>query len=92
MKKIEAFITSLGDYNHLFIGLLVMICCSIIPALLPFSATAVSFFYLGKEHRTYIGRGELKSLQMNKWSRHDRRQTILLWVGVWLYVLVFNLI
>ena len=91
MDKIKTFVNGLGDYNHLFIGLVVMVCCSIIPALLHFAATFVSAFYLGKEHRTYIGMGELRSFQMNMWSRHDRRQTIFVWVGVWLYVLLFNL-
>ena len=90
-KRIEKFITGLGYFNHMFIGLVIMVVCSIIPALLPFAATFVSAFYLGKEHRNYIYLGQLASFQINKWSKHDRKQTILVWIAVWLYVLGFNL-
>ena len=93
MLKIENFINSLGDFNHMFIGLILMVVCSIVPALLPFAATFVSAFYFGKETGSYISRfGELGSFQINKWSKHDRRQTIFVWVAVWLYTLVFNIL
>lgn len=90
LKYIEKFINGLGDFNHMVIGLGVMVVCSIIPALLPFAATFISAFYLGKEHRSYIHLGELGSFQINKWSKHDRRQTIFVWIAVWLYVFGFT--
>ena len=92
MKRIEKFINGLGDYNHLFIGLVIMIAVFLtFPNLLYYTATFISAFYYGKEHRTYIKLGELNSLNINKWRRHDRRQTVLLWVGVWAYAFFFNL-
>jgi|TARA_R110000796_G_C14549676_1_gene433695 hypothetical protein len=92
MKKIIDFINNLGDYNHLFIGLIIMIAVSFtFPNLLYYASTFISAFYLGKEHKTYIKLGELGSFQINKWERHDRRQTIFVWVGVWSYAFFFSL-
>ena len=68
-----------------------MMATVILPSMLAYFAVAISFFYYGKEHRTYIKLGELNSLNINKWQRHDRRQTVLLWVGVWAYAFFFNL-
>ena len=90
MKHIENFINGLGDYNHLFIGIIIMFVVSVIqPSLLTHSATFISAFYLGKEHWTYIRLGELGSFNMFKWQPHDRMQTIYVWAGVWFYVLMF---
>jgi hypothetical protein len=92
LKKIEKFINSLGDFNHLFISMIIMIAVTIIqPNLLPYAATFLSAFYLGKEHWTYIRLGELGSFNMMKWASHDRNQTLYLWFGVWAYALLFDI-
>lgn len=88
-KKIEKFITGLGDFNHAFVTLLLMIIVSGTFILLANIEVAVyvsaiigyglSAFYYGKEHWTYIKLGELKSLNPNNWHKHDRRQTMFVW-------------
>lgn len=82
---IEKWITSLGDWNHAFIVLIGIWPVAVIFHLLGFSfeqsmflsSTAWSFFYYGKEHRTYSygGRTLLNSLNPFFWEAHDRNQT-----------------
>ena len=91
LEIMEKYINKLGDFNHAFIGLSVQIAISMIcPNLLHYTATSVSFLYLGKEHQTYIRLGNLKSFNFMLWQPHDRRQTIYLWIAVWGYPFIFN--
>lgn len=91
LKILEKFIDGLGDFNHAFIGLIGMIIMSLlIPFLVYPLAIAFSFFYLGKEHWTYIRLGNLKSLNMMLWAPHDRNQTIYLWAAVWGYAVAYD--
>ena len=92
IKWTEKAIKWLGDFNHLFIGIVIMVIVSVIqPNLLPYAATFISAFYLGKEHWTYIHLGELGSFNMMKWASHDRLQTFYVWFGVWGYALLFDI-
>ena len=93
MLKIKTFINGLGDFNHLFIGMLIMIVVSVVaPLFLAYAATFISAFYWGKEHRSFIRLGELQSLNPMNWANHDRNQTFYVWAGVWGYAIAYNLV
>lgn len=93
LKKIKKIISELGDFNHLFVGMLIMILVSVVaPLFLGYAATFVSAFYWGKEHWTFIRLGELKSLNPMNWSSHDRNQTLYVWAGVWGYTIAYNVL
>jgi len=94
---LNKLINSFGDWNHAFVATVSIFIISLlafagadIRLFLYFVATAFSFLYLGKEHQSYIKLGEIGSFFINNWKRHDRRQTILMWVCVWLYAFIFN--
>lgn len=102
MKSIEKFINGLGDFNHLAIvsvvsfivtGVLYIVgafhLAAMVAAVLGFG---FSCFYYGKEHWTYIKLGELKSLNPNNWHRHDRRQTIFVWIFAAIYPILVSMI
>lgn len=82
-----------GDFNHAIIGLILMGLASLLKYFTDVDihkqiAFMVSFFYLGKEHGAYSYLGEIASFNMLKWSKHDRNQTILVWISVWVYYLL----
>lgn len=96
-EKINNFIYRLGDFNHMFVGLVIMLLFSCLVFIsksfapyLYFVATFITGFYYGKEHWTFIRLGELPSLNPKNWSKHDRNQSYYVWIAVWVYAIVFN--
>lgn len=102
LKKIEKFITSLGDFNHLAVVLLVQVIItgilyitgafSLAPSAAAILGFGFSMFYYGKEHWTYIRLGELASLNPNNWQPHDRKQTIYVWLSAIVYPIILSVI
>ena len=92
------FIDDLGDWNHAFIGVGSMFIISLIgftgwafiTTIIYFMAFALTFFYLGKEYQEHIRLGVLKAFYINLWTRHNRRQSIIVWSGVWLYAVIYD--
>lgn len=93
IKKIEDFISGLGDFNHLFVGLCVMVLVSFLaPQFIAYAAMFVSAFYYGKEVGSHAKLGEIPALNPKNWASHDRNQTFYVWAGVWIYTITFNVL
>lgn len=98
-KKFIDFVNGLGDWNHLFIGVMSQLVLSLIgftgwefiTVIIYFTAAFFTVWYLSKEYHSYVGRlGYVKAIFMSLWERHDRRQSIIAWSGFWIYAFIYD--
>jgi len=99
LKSFTKFIDGLGDWNHVAIAIISMLANSLLGWFIGYDPNPLNWdlaklwsaFYFSKEYHSYQPKlGYIRAFTMNIWSRHDRRQTILLWCSVWAFAFIFD--
>jgi len=98
-KAFIKFVNGLGDWNHAFGASVIMVTVSFMGLVVDWDASPllwdlaqmITAWYMSKEYHSYIAKhGYIKAFNPSLWSRHDRRQTVLLFVVAWLYAFMYD--